>query len=160
MMENYTMTINKAVACILSGISAMILVFAPASYAAHELTPHEQLGKSIFFDKKLSLKNNQSCATCHDPVTGWTGPDSEINAHGAAYKVSVEVRFGDRKPPSAAYAAFEASAEVNPFTSKFDYFLKGMAELTKEEKKGLDLFNKKGKCSKCHISDGFIADKK
>ena len=37
---------------------------------------------------------------------------------------------------------------------KFDYFLKGMAELTKEEKKGLELFNEKGKCAQCHISDG------
>ena len=273
MKGKYFMTINKVVACILGGIIAMIFVFSPAAYAVHELTPHEQLGKAIFFDKKLSIKNNQSCATCHDPATGWTGPDSDINTHGAAYRGSVEVRFGDRKPPSAAYAAvnpilyfdrkeelfiggnfwdgratgkklgnaaadqaqgpflnpveqalpdpacvvyrvcganypyslasvypgecdiawpmgmdidriceeggvisladeqktrvdkafdaialavaaFEASPEVNPYASKFDYFLKGMAELTKEEKKGLDLFNKKGKCSKCHISDG------
>jgi len=108
MKGKYFMTINKVVACILGGIIVMILVFSPAAYAAHELTPHEQLGKAIFFGEKLSIRNNQSCATCHDPATGWTGPDGEINAHGAAYKGSVKVRFGDRKPTSAAYAA------VNP----------------------------------------------
>ena len=50
----------------------------------------------------------------------WT--DGEINAHGAAYKGSAEVRFGDRKPPSAAYAFFEASAEVKPLHKKLIIF--------------------------------------
>ena len=36
------------------------------------LSVKEQLGKSIFFDKQLSLKRNQSCASCHDPAAGWT----------------------------------------------------------------------------------------
>lgn len=47
-------------------------------------------------------------------------------------------------------AAYERSAEVNPFTSKYDYFLKGEAELTDQEKFGLELFQGKGKCSRCH----------
>ena len=50
-------------------------------------------------------------------------------------------------------AAFEASPESNAFTSKYDYYLKGMVDLTKEEKKGLNLFKSKGKCAKCHIVD-------
>jgi cytochrome c peroxidase len=68
------------------------------------LTPNEQLGKSIFFDESLSINQNQSCASCHDPAWGWTGPDSVINAYGAVYEGSIEGRFGDRKPPTAAYA--------------------------------------------------------
>ena len=48
-------------------------------------------------------------------------------------------------------AAFEASPESNAFTSKYDYYLKGRADLTKEEKKGLDMFKSKGKCANCHI---------
>ncbi len=251
----------------------IIFSFPTLTEAVHKLTPLEQLGKSIFFDKNLSVNRNQSCATCHDPATGWTGPDSDINALGAVYNGSIEVRFGDRKPPTAAYAsispilhfnkkeelfiggnfwdgratgeklgnaaadqaqgpflnpvehalpeaacivyrvciadypysfesinpgeceimwpqnvdvnkecakgnaiqlsqkqqsrvdqafnaialavaAFEASEEVNPYNSKFDQYLVGTAELTKEEKEGLDLFNDKGKCSKCHISEG------
>jgi cytochrome c peroxidase len=68
------------------------------------LSPKEQLGKSIFFDSQLSLNSNQSCATCHAPQAGWTGPDSDVNAGGAVYEGSVAGRFGDRKPSSSAYA--------------------------------------------------------
>ncbi len=264
--------INRNLKTCMVFLTTVITFILPAvTEAVHKLTPHEQLGKSIFFDKNLSINRNQSCATCHDPEAGWTGPDSEINAHGAAYKGSIDMRFGDRKPPTSAYAAvspilqfdkkdehfiggnfwdgratgeklgnaaadqaqgpflnpveqalpnaacvvyrvcnanypvslesvnpgecsiswppdidrqcaqekaivlsdkeknkveeafnavalaiaaFEASPEVNPYTSKFDYFLKGEADLTQEEKKGLDLFNEKGKCADCHISDG------
>ena len=72
--------------------------------AASGLTPIEQLGRSIFFDENLSLNQNQSCASCHGPEVGWTGPLSETNEHGAVYEGSIAGRFGDRKPPSAAYA--------------------------------------------------------
>lgn len=65
-----------------------------------------QLGEIIFFDNNLSVKRNQSCASCHDPATGWSGPDSHINATGAAYEGSIKDRFGNRKPPTAAYASF------------------------------------------------------
>jgi cytochrome c peroxidase len=71
---------------------------------ANTLTPNEQLGKSIFFDENLSINKNQSCAACHAPEVGWTGPLSDINAAGAVYEGSIPGRFGDRKPPSSAYA--------------------------------------------------------
>ncbi len=59
-----------------------------------------------------------------------------------------------------AIAEFERSSEVNQFSSKFDYFLAGKAKLTKTEKKGLELFNTKGKCAQCHPSEaGPYADK-
>ncbi|MGD9877688.1 cytochrome c peroxidase, partial [Desulfococcus sp.] len=57
------------------------------------LTPEEQLGKSIFFDENLSIKLNQSCASCHAPEVGWTGPDSVINAQGSVYEGSIPGRF-------------------------------------------------------------------
>jgi cytochrome c peroxidase len=72
--------------------------------AEYELRPEEQLGKSIFFDDNLSINQNQSCAACHAPESGWTGPDSATNAGGSVYEGSIPGRFGDRKPPSAAYA--------------------------------------------------------
>jgi cytochrome c peroxidase len=213
---------------------------------ASALTSKEQLGELIFFDQNLSINGNQSCATCHAPEAGWTGPDAFTNAHGAVYEGSIPGAFGDRKPPSSAYAtqspilhvnkkglfiggnfwdgratgeklgnpaadqaqgpflnpkeqaldepadvvgkvcassygdlfrqvwgtdacdivntaydyiglsiaAYEASPEVNAFTSKYDWSLKYMATLTKEERKGFALFQGKGKCSKCHISSG------
>jgi cytochrome c peroxidase len=242
------------------------------------LSVKEQLGKSIFFDKQLSLKRNQSCASCHDPAAGWTGPDAAVNAREAVYQGSVTGRSGNRKPPSAAYAAthpklhlfldeeegeqlfiggnfwdgratgdkldnpvadqaqgpfvnpveqalpdmlcvvyrvcnpttpypvsfekvwgsgaceiswpenfdkmcaqdevsiqlpdkemakankifdqvalsiaaFEASAEVNPFSSKFDNYMKGLVTLTATEQAGLELFKNKGKCVNCHVLD-------
>ena len=51
-------------------------------------------------------------------------------------------------------AAYEASPEVNAFTSKYDYSFMGMAKLSKEERKGFALFQGKGKCKLCHISNG------
>lgn len=86
-----------------------ILVFVPlllatASGSAFELTPRQDLGKSIFFDQNLSINGNQSCAACHAPAAGWTGPTASINAAGAVYEGSVPGRFGNRKPPAAAYA--------------------------------------------------------
>jgi cytochrome c peroxidase len=82
----------------------MLFICLAGFVAAQGLRPHEQLGKSIFFDENLSIDQNQSCAACHGPEVGWTGPDSAINAGGAVYEGSIPGRFGDRKPPSAAYA--------------------------------------------------------
>jgi cytochrome c peroxidase len=253
------------------GLAGMLMFLAAAAWG-QSLTSKEQLGKSIFFDTNLSMNSNQACAACHSPATGFTGPLSSTNAHGAVYEGSIAGRFGNRKPPSAAYAtlspilhyimdhrealflggnfwdgratgetlgnpaadqaigpflnpleqalpdnacvvyrvcmasypvsfesvwgagtcqitwpaeinttcateggvvslspedrarvnadygaiglsaaAYEASPEVNQFTSKFDYYLKGMADLTKEEKKGLAMFSGKGKCTNCHV---------
>lgn len=67
-------------------------------------TSVEQLGRSLFFDTRLSEPPGQSCASCHAPAAGWTGPDARVNAHGAVYEGAVPGRFGNRKPPSAAYA--------------------------------------------------------
>lgn len=215
-----------------------------------DLTSIEQLGKFLFFDTNLSTPPGQSCAACHAPDVGFTGPASEINAHGAVYPGAVHTRFGNRKPPSAAYAdgpvlsydpleevwvggtfwdgratgwtlgdplaeqaqgpflnaleqnnpnarlvcrrvaqsayaglfeqvwgpgsldfvhnvplmyeriarsiaAYERSTEVNPFSSKYDYWLAGMATLTEEEEWWRQLFNDplKGNCAACHLSE-------
>lgn len=64
------------------------------------------LGEQLFFDERLSEPPGQSCATCHDPATGWTGPDSALNARGGILPGAVPDRFGNRKPPSAAYATY------------------------------------------------------
>jgi cytochrome c peroxidase len=223
----------------------MIVVSLPAQQV---LTPREELGKAIFFDEALSLNGNQSCASCHGPAAGWTGPLSSFNAHGAVYEGSIPGAFGDRKPPSAAYAtqspifhrdrtglfvggnfwdgratgeklgnpaadqaqgpflnpkeqalstpgdvvgkicggayrvdfisvcgaaacsasnvqaaydcvglsvaAYEASAEVNAFSSKFDYGGSGGSKPSKDEQRGHALFMGKAKCAKCHIASG------
>jgi len=90
---------------LIMGVSTLTILIAVAGVAVSEgLTPKEQLGKSIFFDDELSINRNQSCAACHAPVVGWTGPDEPINRHGSVYEGSIPGRFGDRKPPASAYA--------------------------------------------------------
>jgi cytochrome c peroxidase len=69
-----------------------------------ELNSAEQLGKSIYFDDNLSINRNQACAACHGPDVGFTGPIEAFNEAGAVYEGSIPGRFGNRKPPSAAYA--------------------------------------------------------
>ncbi len=242
----------------------------PAFAGAAALTSLEQVGKSIYFDTNLSFNRNQACASCHVPEWGFTGPSSVVNGAGAVYEGSIPGAFGNRKPPSAAYAtpspvlfhdgtgffiggnfwdgratgqrlgkpaaeqalgpflnpaeqalpdkacvvyrvcaaygaqfeaawgigacdinfpgsvdnkcstenkavnlppgerakvdvaydqiglsieAFEASPEVNQYSSKYDAYLAGMVDLTKQERKGLNLFMHKGKCALCHILD-------
>jgi len=45
-----------------------ILTFIPAAFADDKA----ELGKLLFFDKRLSRDGTVSCATCHDPRKGWT----------------------------------------------------------------------------------------
>lgn len=228
------------------------MMLKSASFKGVVLTPMEQLGKSIYFDK-ISVPNSMACADCHSPSVGFTGPMVGFNIHGSVYRGADAQNFGNRKPPSSAYAtlspvfhydeieglfiggnfwdgratgerlgnpaaeqalgpflnpaehnvpdmetvllkiakskyaslwvtvwgeplklsteaeirlnydrvglaiaAYEGSAEVNQFTSKFDYVQQGLASFTPQEELGLALFNdeEKGKCALCHLSEG------
>jgi len=245
----------------------------PLAAANAALTPREQVGRLIFFDSTLSFKRNQSCAACHDGAWGFKGPDPQFNAHGAVYEGSIPGRFGNRAPPTSAYAvlapvfhidpangeptggnfwdgratgrelgsaaaeqargpflnpkemalpdlacvvfrvstaryapqyrrvwgndiatirfprntdpmcamqgaaiqlapgdraravaeydriarsvaAFEGSAEMSPFSSKFDAYRRGRATLTSQEMLGMALFQGQGRCVKCHVMSG------
>ena len=50
-----------------------------------------------------------------------------------------------------ALDAYEQSVQVSAFTSKFDAFLAGNAQLTPDEMAGYKLFNGKGNCNSCHL---------
>jgi cytochrome c peroxidase len=50
-----------------------------------------------------------------------------------------------------AIAAYEASPEVSPFSSKFDAFLAGKAKLSATEMRGYALFNGQARCNACHV---------
>lgn len=69
-----------------------------------QLSPKEELGKLIFFDSNLSTPPGQACADCHGPLAGWSGPDSVVNNTTVVYPGALEDRFGNRRPPTAAYA--------------------------------------------------------
>jgi cytochrome c peroxidase len=234
---------KKVLTYMVIGAAVLLLAVSVGTVAAKDptLTPQEQLGKALFFDKNLSEPRGQACAACHAPNVGYTGPDAKINAQGAVYQGAMPGRFGNRKPPTAAYAgdspvfsgppfvggmfwdgratgatlhdplaeqaqgpflnpleqnnpdaqavvrkakassyrhlflevcgsgktvdqyyecigrsiaAYERSKEVSTFTSKFDYWLKGKAKLTGQERQGLELFRGKAKCDGCHVSTG------
>jgi cytochrome c peroxidase len=51
-----------------------------------------------------------------------------------------------------AIAAYEATSDVNKFTSKFDAYMKGQTRLTAQEARGLAIFNLQGECYDCHES--------
>jgi cytochrome c peroxidase len=99
---------NKTILALLLTAVVTLLVFV-AVVSAHEsptpaLTPQEELGKNLFFDTNLSDPPGLSWAACHGSGVGYTGPDQAINAAGTVYEGAVAGRFGNSKPPAAAYA--------------------------------------------------------
>ncbi len=199
------------------------------------LSPRQQLGKKIFFDRNLSTPPGQSCADCHAPEAGFANPDAELPVSRGVHRD----RFGNRNDLPAAYAGFapplrwdakegayvggnfwdgrandlvaqakgpflnklemanpdeatvvaklraapyanqflevfglgalgdvakayhhaaealadyQMSKEVAPFSSKYDHYLQGKAQLTESEARGLGIFldSRKGKCAECH----------
>jgi len=48
-----------------------------------------------------------------------------------------------------AIAGFDESDELNKFNSKFDLVIAGQAGFTFQERRGLMLFNGKGRCAQC-----------
>jgi len=81
------------------------------------------LGQAIFYDENLSANGTQSCATCHGLEVGFTGPDVQVNAGGAVYEGAIPNRFGNRKPPSSAYAG---ESPVLYFDEQADVWFGGM----------------------------------
>ncbi|MGD0739462.1 MAG: cytochrome c peroxidase [Terracidiphilus sp.] len=53
-----------------------------------------------------------------------------------------------------AAAAYEASPEVSPFTSKYDYVQVGKDQFTAQEARGYALFRGKAGCNQCHRDGG------
>lgn len=107
-------------------VSIILMLVLPIGLAdvqidqENALTNQEMLGKNLFFDKDLSDPVGQACAACHMADVGWTGPDKNINAHGAVYEGAMKGRFGNRKPPSAAYTG------DSPILTKTAPFVGGM----------------------------------
>ncbi len=239
MFPKYTALLIVVLALLLPAAGGTAQAQAPTQ--SPPLTPQEQLGKALFFDANLSDPPGQACAACHGPAVGYTGPDQAINRGGAVYEGAVPGRFGNRKPPAAAYAgdspilsfdgekwvggmfwdgratgwtlgdplteqaqgpflnpleqnnaspeavidkvlassysglflqvctdptkyyecvgrsiaAYERSAEVSAYTSKYDYYLKGQAKLTGQEQRGMELFFGKAQCANCHNGPDF-----
>ena len=100
MNESSAVAIQRRFHMIGIAILGSLAVSSSAARAEDQLV---QLGKNIFFDTSLSLNGKQSCASCHDPGVGYTGADSLVNASEAVYEGTLPERYGNRKPPTAAY---------------------------------------------------------
>jgi cytochrome c peroxidase len=77
----------------------------------------------------------------------YSGMFTQIYGSSVFEDTTVAIQFA-----AAAIAAYERSFQVNPFSSKYDLYLKGEAQLTAQELNGLNLFmdTLKGKCANCH----------
>jgi len=57
-----------------------------------------ELGKQLYFDKRLSKDDSVSCATCHDPDKGWSNGDT--------FATGVRGQRGGRSSPSIINSAY------------------------------------------------------
>jgi len=62
------------------------------------------LGKQVFFDE-ISVPARQSCSSCHAPENGFTAASALVNLTTVAVPGANPHTIGNRKPPSAQYAA-------------------------------------------------------
>jgi cytochrome c peroxidase len=87
------------------GLLIVAVILLPSGAEAESrLSPIERLGKSLFNDRDLSSPTGQSCNSCHGRQVGFSGPKSRINRETAVYPGAVSDRYGNRKPPAAAYS--------------------------------------------------------
>lgn len=111
-------------------------------------------------DYPVKLQDVFGAATCR---INW--PKS-VEQSCAQEGTTVALSAKDRQRADQAYdkialaiAAYEASPEVNAFTSKYDYYLAGKAKLTSQESKGLTLFAGKAQCANCHtLTPGYTGE--
>lgn len=67
--------------------------------STNPLTPEKiELGKLLYFDKRLSADQSLSCASCHDPNRGWSNAEPNAEGFGGAR--------GNRNSPTILNAAF------------------------------------------------------
>jgi cytochrome c peroxidase len=93
-----------------AGLGVLIVLWARPATAP--LSPIEELGKRLFFDRNLSAPAGQECAVCHGPEVGYTGPSERFNKNGGVYEGAVKGRFGNRRPPAASYAGWNPKLRV------------------------------------------------
>jgi cytochrome c peroxidase len=74
-------------------------VLEPIIPEQNPLTPAKvELGRRLYFDKRLSSDGTVSCATCHDPQKGF--------ADGRPVAIGIKNQAGARNSPTVLYAGF------------------------------------------------------
>ncbi|ONH87657.1 methylamine utilization protein MauG [Thalassospira sp. MCCC 1A02803] len=69
------------------------------------------MGEALYFDTNLSANRTMSCATCHDPSTGFRDPRVDV-ASGSFSLGDDGESLGDRNAPTASYAKFSPPFHV------------------------------------------------
>lgn len=99
-------------------------------------TAEETLGQRLYFDKHLSLNQNQSCASCHLPAAGFADPMNVADPWNSVVSLGSDVTLnGGRNSPTSGYAAF-----IPKFNGTAPYaggqFWDGRADTLKDQAKG------------------------
>ncbi len=110
----------EQVAKVRTDAKAVLAVLPDRMPGSEQDTPQRvELGRKLYFEKKLSMNESQSCNTCHDLEGGKAGVDNQPTSEGAFGK------RGDRNSPTVLNAGFHVAQ-----------FWDGRAENLKEQAKG------------------------
>ena len=113
-MRHHTLPASIAAVLVLAFCAGQVEEPAVAEMlTASALTPKEELGKKLFFDARLSEPAGQACAFCHGAEVGFTGPDPAVNAAHGVYPGALAPRFGNVRPPAAAYAGMSPKLHID-----------------------------------------------
>jgi cytochrome c peroxidase len=142
----------------------------PAAYSAFVPPRHRDPEENIwvgglFWDGRVNTLAEQAQGPPLNPLE-MANPDVETIAEKLRAldyaELFTEVYGPDSlSDPDQTYAnmadaieAYEKTSEVSPFNSKYDFWLRGEAELSEQELRGLALFEAedKGNCAACHPS--------
>ena len=94
-----------------------VLIGASRASDTNSLTSKKiDLGRDLFFDKRLSVDGTVSCASCHDPATAFAGRDTRA--------IGVENHVGTRNTPTILNSVFSKT-----------YFWDGRASTLEEQAK-------------------------
>lgn len=75
--------------------------------ADNPMTPEKvELGKLLYFDKRVSSDGTVSCATCHDPAKGWT---DNLATSAGIKDAEGHPQIGGRNAPTVINAAYATS---------------------------------------------------
>jgi cytochrome c peroxidase len=124
-----------------------------------------------FLDGRSSMMEDQAKQPFLNPIEMANLNKQSVvdKVRNASYAALFKQVFGPTSldDPAQAYerivqaiAAFERTKTFAPFSSKFDYFLKGQAQLSEQELRGMALYTgaNKGNCAACHpitpLADG------
>jgi cytochrome c peroxidase len=142
--------------------SAMYMAFSPK----FRFDPKDsQYVGGQFWDGRAATLEEQAKGPFLNPVE-MANPDKRAvveKVRKAPYASQFDVVFGKGALVSvnraydyiaAAIAAYERTAELQPFASRYDAWLAGKGQLTEQELRGLKLYEdeNKGNCAACHPS--------